>query len=77
VLEPASSACACACDCACEFFTAHGKLLELVRVIGNILLLLNKKDLGAHEHFGNILLLCPDAPVNFLSHKLLLVKNFY
>jgi len=66
VLEPAF--CACACDCACEFFSAHGELLqlhELVRVICNILLLLNKKDLGAHEHFSNILLLCPDAPEIF------------
>jgi len=50
VLEPASSACACACDCACEFFTAHGKLHELVRVIGNILLLLGSGDLGTPEH---------------------------
>jgi len=65
VLEPASSACACACDCACEFFTAHGELLqlhELVHVIGNILLLLGSGDLGTPEHWGNILLLCPDAP---------------
>jgi len=31
-------------------------------VICNILLLLGSGDLGTPEHWGNILLLCPDAP---------------